>query len=1436
MARSANLANLAAVFRSGLRRKNTSLTNAGRCTRALLLRTTLAAISVAATQSARAQDANPDQPVPGAERPAVVVEQTDPRPSVADVYLNDSLEAADELTRADEMAKRGRWSEAAEIVHRISDSVGEKLVQRNAGGAFVSVRMAVSRMVTSWPRQGQAAYAGLAEPALQSALRRHAETRQIEPILRLFERYFATPAAAVLADRIGQAAIEAGDFGLAESVYHRVLQEHPDREAYREPYGAMLALLAAMRGGTPAEPLPEARLRWQGQDQSLADVLKSIDRGFVAHQAADEGPEWNTFGGNPQRDRAAGPTIGEPGLLWRAPLGSDGHADTADPAEPDWSEPVRGLMNSAVPAFPVVGDGRVYVQRNREVAALHLGSGAVAWRFIAESASEPSEMYPDDRPPDATSPTYADGRVLASIPAEEPVFYQYDPARRGAELLSLDAADGRLLWRIDARALQLKPGELALDTSPIVAHDSVYVIARRRRTFGFEDSYLCRFSVVDGSLVFRVHLGSASTGAYVQQAAVVPALHDGVLYACSGLGSVSAISAYTGEVKWARTYPRGSAGDGPAVSPAPSSRVVMNPVLRWDDRIVLLPPDGEGLLVLNADSGATLQTTPRAVLHEVDTLLGIRGSLLCGIGGKAFCLDLSSGAMRMVTGFEDQTKLSGRGVWAGDELLAPAENGLLRIPIAGGPSKLQRWDGMGRGGNLLAFADRLIVAELEGVASYVPKANIWKSLRERMTAAPTDPLPAVELAEVAMGAGEYLEAIEVLREAAGRLQATAEDHTTIRKRMFADVLKLAGMLVARGETNAVMLQSLCNDAAEHAGDAASNVEFRLRFGRLFERIDRPTAAVRLYQQILLDRTLRMVETDGPSGTPLPAAAMAERRISGLIAEHGDEVYAEYEAEAGLWLTQAVDTGQEDLFRRIMESFPNARATGMAFVAYADTLAAGGRSAEAWRLYVQAYGRYGGSIDRVPLIIQLIDTLIELKKPELAWRWLEKAERDVPRRGWTGGDARTSLQELRQRLGALRGPAVTNLPRLAPPLESKPAIELEAGARLLIPRIIQASDASWSKFFIRTPSGIVAYHSDTAERAWFAPTEQKKESDLLVARKGSVVLATLYETFALHASTGLRHWQIGRKPDHVGDPGGDWEQGGALRAHAVQDDLLISVRDNGEITAVSIDTGDILWQQTYRPAAFGRVSIADPWVVYHVIQEGRTRICVVDAGTGAWLGEIMTDESRPVEDLFATIDGKVVVVTSRAVSAYCLHTHVKLWSVTLSGQVRPGSLAIGASDLYFSENGLDVQRIELTRGTVAWQSERVADRGVDDLIVQLTGESLVASTPTSVVAIDVHTGLRQWEATLPARPRLDHRLLTELYLLAIDTGGEVREQSTMAYFYEHAQGGGAIPQGGGVDLGRLAKVRGVLAVDGGLLIETEGQVRPWLRSGPGGTGR
>ena len=178
--------------------------------------------------------------------------------SYSDVYLNDSFEAADAIAEARTLAGRGQWSEAARMLQQTSENAGDKLV-RVAPGYYVGIRDHINMIIAGWPEAGINAYRALFEREMRESLSSPWVSRALHELLPLFDRYFCTAPAAELADTIGQLAIESGDLALAEYVYRRVLDNHPDGPGYAPRYEAMLRLIAAMRGeGEADRPGPES--------------------------------------------------------------------------------------------------------------------------------------------------------------------------------------------------------------------------------------------------------------------------------------------------------------------------------------------------------------------------------------------------------------------------------------------------------------------------------------------------------------------------------------------------------------------------------------------------------------------------------------------------------------------------------------------------------------------------------------------------------------------------------------------------------------------------------------------------------------------------------------------------------------------------------------------------------------------------------------------------------------------------------------------------------------------------------------------------------------------------------------------------------------------------------------------------------------------------
>ena len=336
-------------------------------------------------------------------------------------------------------------------------------------------------------------------------------SRRIGDYLRLFDRYFCTRAAADLADTIGQLAIETGDLPLSERVYARVLQEHPDRDAYRKQYGAMLLVIRAMSGApNPATVTDAGSMRWMGGERRVAEIIAELD-GFQRAASPDMDTKyWPVFGGRADRNRRGATTVDELGLLWRyedfALLGVSGEDGGLDRVRQSLRQAARRLTMQ-----PVAADGLLYIQNWREIVALHRTSGVLAWRFGADEIPATRFSDFDEQPTGWDCVTVHDGRVYAALPGDVVPYYGYETAQSPPEVVCLDGQTGSIIWRVNREAVGAQLTEIGFDSSPLVGHGKMFVVGRRRRSFGFEDCYLYALNVADGSVAFRTHLGSAST-------------------------------------------------------------------------------------------------------------------------------------------------------------------------------------------------------------------------------------------------------------------------------------------------------------------------------------------------------------------------------------------------------------------------------------------------------------------------------------------------------------------------------------------------------------------------------------------------------------------------------------------------------------------------------------------------------------------------------------------------------------------------------------------------------------------------------------------------------------------------------------------------------------------------------------------------------------
>lgn len=1369
--------------------------------------------------------ASAQPPAPPPDRPA-----TQPGSAGAgDVYINDSFEAADALSKARSLTEQERWREAAELLQQASDTLADHVVQTPKG--YMSLRTHIAEVICRWPQEGLQAYQGLFDSKLQRDLIALGDAPDVDAAVGLFDQYFCTSGAAAMADRIAQFAIESGDLPLARWALDRVLTQHPSRTTHAARLQTLIMLVSAMMGA-PADDdakLSDARLRWKGRDATLKEALGDVAREFRSIPETANPHDWPMFGGNPQRNRDSHTDVDQPGLLWRFT-----HRPQPPGARPE--ELIEGLAPDSAesPAvFTVVAGDLVFIQTHRNITTVHRNSGAMAWALRSDKPDTDAAGYSDEKPLGGESPVVDEGRLFAALPTTDSTFYDYETARTVFELVSLDARSGSLLWRISQKGTDAQGTATAYDSAPVARNGRVYIVSRKMRTFGFEDSYLDAYRAADGKLLFRTHLASASTSAFGLRGATrsIAALQGDFVYICTNLGTIAAVNAYTGGVRWLKLYDR-LRPDGAGSSAWPTriaGNVPTNPVIWSEGRVAVLPTDSDHLLVLSESDGQTFHDVRLDQLSRMHTLYGIRGDLICGAGEEVLCYDLNKQTTLWAARLKDETALVGRGMWLGDELLIPRRDGLSRIRVLDGKSRSLAMGPHYEGGNMLALPEQILVAGSREILCYVRKAEIWKNIQERMAAAPNDPLPALEFAEVALGAGEIEDAMRAMKEAASRAKPTLiAAPTAVRSRFFADALRLLAALPPQPDPADV--ETLFRYASESAENLASQVEYRFRFAEFFENSGQPQRAIRLYQQILRDRSLRNWPPTRADATIPRSHVRAKTKIAELIKRFGIGAYAEFEKEAHQWLEAARTTGDEVRLDQLIEEFPNSVAASTAMVVHAETLEQAGRHEASAKSWERAYNQQHDSAQRPKILRRIAENYVRADRPELAYLWLAKAAREYPAASFEFEGRITTFAAYRDRLSTARSRIEPARPNVKLPLKAAYELDLVGPVHLLAPRFGESPEQNWSHIYLANPDGIRGYHAGTGKDLWIQPAPVRMSAELLTARPDFALFGTPFEVFALEVSTGQRRYSHGEYPPRLVDPGADWEDGSNFRAHALHGDHLVSVREDGTAICLNIRTGDLVWKATRRPAPLGPMRLNDSVLVYHISREGRAVIQIVSAATGELVESIVTDEQRPVEELHITLDGFFIMVTSKSLSCYDATKQERRWHVALNWPVRRATLQFDLDSVYFMDEAGVLKKISLDDGNAVWESERLLQRGDENETVHREGEYLFVSTSTSVSAVDVANGLLLWQGTTPENPRFAHRLLTRSYFAMLNSPGEAVEGTGQVYFYDHRNASGVIPRVGGVlDLGMLSDVRGMLAADGALLVQTGSTVRGFTQT-------
>lgn len=697
----------------------------------------------------------------------------------------------------------------------------------------------------------------------------------------------------------------------------------------------------------------------------------------------------------------------------------------------------RGLMTGI---FPVIDRGEMFFQDNTRIYAVNLESGYPLAGWAENYAGDRNGRYSINawttpRGNQCTL-TLTDDSVLAVMGLPDLVAMARVGAAgmRETRLVCLDRRTGKERWVTmpkefvdDAAGLR----HLDLNGSPLVIGDTVYVQGRGGKGMQFEDSYVLAFNLSDGKFRWASYVASANTvqswqadQAVLGQNNTHLAYSNGRVFALTNLGAVAALDAYDGSIAWLNIYPRESPNErfigggfrggrnlnnqrfGQLTSTAYMARPwPYNPVIVSQGKVFILPRDGSNVHIYDSGTGAELKRIDLSRFGGSDTMLGVVGEkLVVNNDVKIFCIDwvnydpdprrpndsLLWSSSSLQSGGVVDNPIMGRGFVTADSVLVPTARKLFRLKLDGGlivqtypNTEADSWSEDECAGNLLLSQDRLIIAGATSTGTmrvnvYTDLALATAKLEADIKANPNDPILRLRFADILFAAGSFAPSIDKLDEAVGLLSAPNVRDSGVRDRIFETAVTFAQKLAKENRPQtAGLVESLFDRALAAAITPTQKVQVRLHRAANAKVHGLPDQEIKLYQQILLDPTLRVVPVAQGEDDALAASDLAFRAIDDAIQRAGGPVYAPYERAAADLLLAAARTTDPNQLQTVAQSYPNSTSAPRALLLAAEMHEAANNSRLAVQVLRQAYFRYPKSVERERIIESLARNMLRL---------------------------------------------------------------------------------------------------------------------------------------------------------------------------------------------------------------------------------------------------------------------------------------------------------------------------------------------------------------------------------------------------------------------------------------------------------------------------
>ncbi len=1164
------------------------------------------------------------------------------------VFTDDSPEAAQWFSRAEDQIRTGNTAEALRLYQRLLDRFPNRLIaDPQRPKVFLSVRETVEEAILAHP--------GLLEEYLalnESAARQMLEAGRREEV---HLTRFLTPSGLEASLDLAEMLLTRARFDFASDLLGQC-GDHPLLLGPARTRWATLSILCGVYSDQPA--LVTQTLEALGDDAqaaSLRSLAASVSEGFTPPQALPRVEVGARLNEATLARMGKSPT-------WRFEMQAP-RAGAAIQRRPEWGregpdDRAEVETNALLAVLPVVTSDFVYVHDGAMLTALDRFDGRPRWQADYRLSAQPQDsgrfggMFDTiSIQNDPTTVAISQDRVTAIV--ARPVG---DPDQRTL-LVCHDAGSGKRHWLTSPGDVSAALSGGTFICAPVVYDGLVFAVVRKQ-TLRLASDFIVAIDLETGRRAWHQHLASAAiSGYYAVLPSTKPLAQNGSLYLSTPLGAVAAIEARTGIIRWLHVRePFTSRPRGDLNPPSHFDSMLLTPL-----GLVALTPSRHGIMILDPHSGAERSFRAAAAWGDPRYLIDAGDALLAvGESVARIPYDRPEAVAAGWVGLRPDEFLTGR-VAAGPDAIFIPTNQRLRLLDHGGAEResveLRQLSVP------IVVGGEVILAWIDRIDSYIPFEVGEPHLRARLAANPHDPNPAISLARLAFQHRRLEALLPALDRAIDIINADplSEINVTAQQRLFAGMLDMAPHSVLPDDVSSAIYYRL----ELLATTPQQRLAFLLSHGASQAQAGRVAAAVEAYQTILTTPALAS-EPWTQGATTRPAGGVARSRLLALARDAGREVYRPYEDAARRELDSARGRGSAADLLDVAHRYPLSAAASEACRTAARLLRAEGRDPQAAAALRLALALGPPPPERLAVAGDLLILCETTGRRFEALQLLRSVERDDPAALLPRSDGRAEpIETWRRRL-------LTPLGGRAPLAEIGPLAQLadiKEGQVLLTPWFGRPS----TRFaLVRDNRNLVGY--DATGAAQFIEILDSGNKDLL-AVEGEVALLGVaanrgQRTFEAYDMAERRsRW---RSPmfEEWFDAGGAGT--GALFS-AVTADRLFVAEETGRVGCLDRASGEVHWGVA---TALDRVrSINATESVVAVSGERfasgarRSRrevesnhILLLRPETGATITSIQTAQLSSLDFALLGEHGEVLYSSGGRLHCYDLNTSAARWSI------------------------------------------------------------------------------------------------------------------------------------------------------------------------------